>query len=458
MDYSDFLEGKISTAKPVGFEPTRPINPMAFPFQRDMIAWSLRRGRSAEFADCGLGKSLCELEWASHVLDYTNSTVLVLTPLAVAKQMSREAEKFRIDRVNVCRTADQAKSGMINVLNYERLGGLDPSMFGGIVLDESSILKAFEGSTRKQVTDFARRIPFRLAATATPAPNDLIELTNHSEFLDVLSGKEVIAQFFTQDGNTTQKYRLKKHAVTPFWRWLSSWSVAIRKPSDLGYDDTGFVLPELRIHETIVESGVPSGRLFASDVQSLQERRETRRASLSQRADATADLVNKRSYDPWILWCDLNAEADALRDRLPDAVEVRGSDPVELKEERFEAFASGEIGTLITKPSIAGFGLNWQHCNNMAFVGSSDSYEQQYQAIRRCYRFGQKRPVNVHFVYSDAEGTVVENVRRKERQASEMFDEIVKHMAGFSIGQQRRNHVDYVPTVPMSLPAFMEMA
>lgn len=457
MRYAEFVASKIATAEPVGFDPTMPINNKAFGFQRAIIEWSLRRGRAAEFADCGLGKSLCELEWGWHVLHKTNKAVLMLTPLAVAKQMSREAEKFGIEAVNVCRTPADVRPKMINVLNYERLGGLTPDQFSGIILDESSVLKAFEGATRKLITEFAKSIPYRLAASATPAPNDLVELTNHSEFLDVLTGKEMIAQFFTQDGNTTQKYRLKKHAVTPFWKWLASWSVAIRKPSDLGFDDAGFVLPELRIHEHIVESSAPRGMLFATDSQSLQERRESRRASLPQRCDKAAELQAGLPDESWLFWVDLNAEADALRERMPHAVEVRGSDPVELKEERFEAFASGEIKTLLTKSSIAGFGLNWQHCANMAFVGLSDSYEQQYQAIRRCYRFGQTRPVNAHFVYSEAEGAVVENVRRKERQAAEMFDEIVSHMAGFSIGQQRRNHVDYLPTVPMSLPNWMEM-
>lgn len=454
--YADFLRTKDNSAPPAGFDPRMPINPKLFGFQSDIVRWAIGRGRSANFLDCGLGKSAIELEYGRHIAGHTGKPTLMLTPLAVAKQMGREAAKFGVE-INVCRTADDVRSDApINVINYERMAGLDPADFGGIVLDESSILKSYEGSTRKAITDFARSIPFRLAATATPAPNDMEELGTHAEFLDAMSRKEMLAQFFTQDGNNASKFRLKGHATRPFWKWLASWAVAMRRPSDLGHDDAGFVLPELRIHETQVPSPAGSGRLFAADSLTLQERREARRASLPQRADATASLVERGPNEPWILWCDLNAEADELRDRIPDAVEVRGSEPAEAKEEKLEAFSAGQIRVLVTKPTIAGFGLNWQHCRLMAFCGLSDSYEQQYQAIRRCWRFGQKSAVDVHFVSSEAEGAVADNVRRKERQAAEMFDQLVAHMGEFSIGRQCRDHADYAPSVPMRIPSWLE--
>lgn len=456
ISYDAFLATKNNSAESVGFEPTADINPKLFGYQSDIVRWALGRGRAANFLDCGLGKSAIELEWGRHVSAHTSKPTLMLTPLAVAKQMGREAAKFGVP-INVCRTAaDVDQDCPINVINYERMPGLSAESFGGIVLDESSILKSYEGSTRKAITEFARSIPYRLAATATPAPNDLIELTNHSEFLDVASGKEVIARFFKQDGNSVLAYRLKKHATTAFWQWLASWSVAMRRPSDLGYDDAGFVLPELRIHNVQVQSLPPPGTLFAVAAQSLHERRAARKGSLEQRANATSDLVEKGPYESWILWCDLNDEADALTDRIPDAVEVRGSESAEAKEEKLEAFSAGKIRVLVTKPTIAGFGLNWQHCHHMAFCGLSDSYEQQYQAIRRCWRFGQTKPVEVYFVSSESEGAVVDNVRRKERQAAEMFDQIVAHMSRFSIGRQHRDHADYTPSIPMILPAWLE--
>jgi len=453
--YEDFLRTKDNSAAPAGFAPAGEINPRRVGFQRDVVRWGLGRGRAAAFLDCGLGKSAIELEWGRQVAEHVGKPVLMLTPLAVAKQMGREAEKFGVP-IKVCRTAADVTGDAINVLNYERMAGLDPSDFGGIVLDESSILKSYEGSTRKLITDFARTIPYRLAATATPAPNDMEELGTHAEFTDAMTRKEMLAQFFTQDGNIASKFRLKGHAVRPFWRWMASWAVAMRRPSDLGHDDAGFILPELRIHDVQVSSPLAAGTLFAVDSLSLQERRDARRNSLDARADATAGLVEAAPGVPWLLWCDLNAEAEALTDRIADAVEVRGSEPAEAKEEKLEAFSAGEIRVLVTKPTIAGFGLNWQHCSNMAFCGLSDSYEQQYQAIRRCWRFGQRRPVDVYFVSSEAEGAVVDNVRRKERQAAEMFNQIVAHMGEFSIGRQRRDHADYAPSMPMILPSWLE--
>lgn len=452
--YAEFLASKRTTSTPAGFEPSRPINPMAKPFQRKIIDWSLRRGRSAVFAGCGLGKSLIELEYASHVAGHTDGNVLLLTPLAVGPQMVREGEKFGIEARTAKCQAD-VRPG-ITVANYERLHHFDREKFAGLVGDEASILKAYEGSTRKQVTEFASVIPYRLAATATPAPNDLIELTNQAEFLDVMAGKEIIALYFTQDGNTTHKWRLKGHAHAPFWRWLSSWSVAIRKPSDIGESDEGYDLPPLNIHPVVVDSAPLPGYLFSSEAKGLAELRSARRASMRDRVAICAELANATT-EPFLAWCDLNAESEALARAIPDAVEVRGSDSMEEKEAALTGFAEGRIRCLVSKPSIAGYGLNLQCCHRMAFVGLSYSWESYYQAVRRCWRFGQTNPVEVHVITSEAEGPVVDAIRRKETQADEMFAEIVRHMDGLSLGRSGRDEMDYSPGVDMRIPEWMEV-
>jgi DNA modification methylase len=423
--YAAFLASKRIVSDPVGFGIDRSdIHPTLFPFQQDIVKWAVRRGRSAIFADCGLGKTLMQLEWARHVHEHTGGNVLILAPLAVAAQTAREGAKIGVE-VTVCRDDDDVQPG-INITNYERLHRFVPE-FAGIVLDESSILKSFDGSTRKQIKDFASGIFYRLACTATPAPNDLIELTNHAEFLNVMGGKEIIALFFTQDGNTTHKWRLKGHAKEDFWKWMASWSVAIRRPSDLGYDDGDFRLPPMTMHQSVVTVHNTQSTLFPMEALTLKERQRARRESIDDRVRATADLVNA-SDEQWVVWCDLNAESEALTKSIPGAVEVRGSDTPEHKEQAILGFADRSIRVLVTKPTIAGFGVNWQNCARMAFVGLSDSYEQHYQATRRCWRFGQKRPVEVHVITAETEGAVVSNIQRKERQADHMMEEIVKHM------------------------------
>ena len=440
-NYETFLESKRAVVASVGFDPEIEINPKLFPFQRAIVRWALRRGRAAIFADCGLGKSPMQLEWARHVYAHAGRPVLILAPLAVAQQTAREGEKFGI-QVTVCESSEDVRDG-INITNYEKLHRFNPKHFGGIVLDESSILKAFDGKTRKQITDFVEEILYRLACTATPAPNDLIELTNHAEFLDVMSGKEIIALYFTQDGNTTHQWRLKGHARKDFWKWMAEWTVAVRKPSDLGFPDDGFTLPPLNMHQTTVaQREALEGQLFAMEAQTLQERRGARRATLGDRVSECASLVNA-SAEPWIVWCDLNAESQALAKAIPGSVEVTGSDTAEHKEKSMLGFSRGEFRVLISKPSICGFGMNWQHCNNMAFVGLSDSYEAMYQAIRRCWRFGQTKAVNCHVITADTEGAVVRNIQRKEKQAMEMFENIVREMNGLQLGAQARNEMTY---------------
>lgn len=439
--YRDFLAGKRVDVAPSGFEvDASALNPALFPFQRDIVQWALRRGKSAIFADCGLGKTPMQLEWANQIVDHTGGDVLILAPLAVSQQTVREGQKFGIP-VNICRSQVDVQPG-INITNYEMLDHFTATAFAGLVMDESSLLKAYEGVFRKKITAFAHAIPYRLAATATPAPNDLIEITNHAEFLEIMGGKEIIALFFTQDGNTTHNWRLKGHAKEDFWRWMASWSVALRSPSDLGYDDADFVLPPLQLHQVTVDGEAPEGMLFPVEALSLLERRQARRDSLEERVEACAARVNGNA-EPWIVWCNLNSEGDALTKAIPGAVQVTGSDSLEVKEQRMIDFTEGRIRVLVTKPTIAGHGMNWQHCAHMAFVGLSDSWEQYYQAIRRCWRFGQTRPVDVYVITAETEGAVVKNIERKEAQATVMMENIVRHMAGLSMVQAKRGEMNY---------------
>lgn len=444
MTYDEFVNSKRAIVPPSGFDvDAKCINEQLFPFQRDIVRWALRRGKAAIFADCGLGKTPMQLEWASHVCERTGGDVLILAPLAVAQQTKREGDKFGIP-VNVARTANQLQPG-INIANYERIGHFDPSIFSGIILDESSILKAQFGLMRKEITDFAKTIPYRLAASATPAPNDLVELINHAEFFGIMTEAEIKALFFTQDGNSSNKFRLKRYAEDDFWRWMASWSVAMRKPSDLGYSDDGFVLPPCTIHQHTVDlDAFQTGMLFAVEAVGLDEQRKARRASLGDRVAVAAEMVNASS-DPWLVWCDLNDESSALAKAIPDAIEVVGSDTPEHKEDAMLGFSEGRYRVIITKASIAGFGMNWQHCANVAFVGLSHSYEQYYQAVRRSWRFGQKRAVNVHVITSVADGSIVTNIERKEAQAMDMFDRIVQHMSVNTdlVGSQNKEEMNY---------------
>lgn len=410
------------------------ISALLFPWQREVTAWALKRGRAAIFAGTGLGKTAMQMEWARHVASL-GRPVLILAPLAVSAQTAREGDKFGVD-VTVCREAGDVRPG-VNVTNYERLDRFDPATFDGLVLDESSILKAMQGATRKALTEFGAGIPMRLACTATPAPNDWVELGTHAEFLNVMNQKQMLALFFTQDGNTTTNWRLKGHARREFWRWLASWAVAFRSPADLGHDDEGFILPPLNVEQATVD--VPHDAvetLFSVEAQSLQERQAARRGSVDERAEMVAERVNA-DREPWVVWCALNAESEALARLIPDAVEVRGSDTPEHKEQAMLGFSDGCYRVIISKPSICGFGMNWQHCARVAFVGLSDSWEQYHQAIRRCWRFGQTRPVEVIVVTAETEGAVVRNIERKEKQAMEMMGEVARHAGRGALTGQR---------------------
>lgn len=418
--YADFLEQKPSRAGDAGFLAT--VDGALYPFQREVTEFALRKGRAAIFADCGLGKTPMQLEWARQVCEHTGGDVLILAPLAVAAQTVREGAKFGIEAVRAREASDIAR---ITVTNYERLGRFADHGWAGVVLDESSILKSFDGSTRAALTEWAEHVPYRLCATATPSPNDYEELGGHAEFLGVLNRRQMLAEFFINDGLSAAHWRLKGHAQHLYWQWVRSWAAALRAPSDLGYPDDGFALSPLNVNVVSIDAdAVAEDRLFPVPVSTLAERRQARRESLPQRVAHAVELVN--AYDgPCVVWCDLNDESDALAKAIPDAVEVRGSNTPDEKEERLLAFTNGDARVIVTKPRIGGWGLNWQHCHRMIFVGLSDSYESYYQAVRRCWRFGQIEPVEVTIIASNREQTVLENVRRKEEQARIMFEQLV---------------------------------
>lgn len=428
MKYEDFLASKRRAPIVRGVDADGMADGHLFPHQRDLVRWALARGRAAIFAATGLGKSRMQMTWAREVHDRAGVDVLVLAPLAVAAQTVAEAETVGIAARVVRDGADVAPG--ISVTNYDRLHRFDPSRFGAVVLDESSIIKSFSSGTLADLLAAFGATRFRLACTATPSPNDYTELGTHAEFLGVCTRAEMLAEYFCHDGGETQTWRLKGHARAAFWRWVSTWGALVRAPSDLGYSDDGYALPGLSIaHHRVAADHAQAhsvGMLFADHARTLSERRLARKGSTDARVRECAELVNA-SEDQWIVWCELNAEGDALTGAIPGAVQVAGSDTPEDKETRLLAFARGGTRVLVTKPKIAGWGMNFQACARMAFVGVNDSFESQYQAIRRCYRFGQTRPVEVHIFSSELEGEVSRNLERKAREAEAMGEELAAH-------------------------------
>lgn len=422
MDYHDFLAAKSRMAAARGFDADLSGSAL-FPFQRAAVEWALRMGRAALFEDTGLGKTAQQLVWAQHVVEHTGRPVLILAPLAVAAQTEREARKFGVPDARGVRSAADVRPG-INITNYERLHLFDSSVFSGVVLDESSILKNYTGATRRALTEAFARTPFRLACTATPAPNDHLELGNHAEFLGVMSSHQMIARWFVNDSGEAGKYRLKGHAVRAYWDWVTSWARCVGVPSDLGdYDDSGYLLPELRIHRHSVAveqtEGRADGELFRALTLTATTLHAERRRTAGARARAVADLVAAEPAEPWLVWVESNYDADAVLAVLPDAVDVRGSMDPDEKARRLLAF--GDVGgVMVTKAGIAGMGLNWQHCARVAFNGLGFSYEALYQAIRRCWRFGQTRPVEVHAVVASTESAVWSILDRKADDHEEM--------------------------------------
>ena len=475
--YQDFLQLKTQSGADRGFDPVF-MPPALFDFQQSLVEWAVRRGRAAIFADCGLGKTAMQLTWAQNVAQYTDRPVLILTPLAVAAQTIREGEKFGIE---CARSSDGAINSRIVITNYERLEHFNPADFAGVVCDESSILKSFAGSTRKALVRFMAKTPYRLLCTATAAPNDYTELGNSSEALGELSYSDMLRRFFAQLDDKGQKreehqqrmaeemvsananyykklafrvsqtigqWRLKHHAREHFWRWVASWARACRMPSDLGFPDDSYILPELIERDHIIAPNTPpEGMLFCVPAFGLAEEREERKRTLIERCDLAAQLV--RHDQPAVIWCHTNAEGDRLESIIPDSGQIAGRTPDDRKIELYEAFASGELRVLIIKPKIGAWGLNWQHCAHVVTF-ASHSYEQYYQSIRRCWRFGQQRPVQVDVIATEGEARVLGNMRAKARRVDLMFEELVQQMNS-ALRVERPNEYTITPKVPQWL-------
>jgi DNA modification methylase len=424
MTYDDFIDSKVKTAQAAGFEPLPILAPL-FDWQKSVVRWAVRQGRAALFEDCGLGKTLQQLEWARQVAEHTQSPVLILTPLAVAHQTAGEGKKFGISATVVYSQSDVSDSGIF-ITNYEKLEHFDPQCFAGVVLDESSILKNFTGKTRIMLTQAFRNTPYRLCCTATPSPNDYTEFGQHADFLGVCSPAQMLATFFINDTFNTGDWRLKGHAEGEFWKWLASWAACVSKPSDLGFSDEGYILPRLNMVSEIVdvdERDDSGEELFRHATMSATTMHKEMRLTSEARSQRVADLVRSNN-EPWIVWCNTNDEADHLIRLIPEAIEVRGSDKPKEKERRIDLFTNGEARVIISKPSICGLGLNWQHCRNIAFVGLSYSFEDFYQALRRSYRFGQTKEVNAYVIQAKTEGAITQTINRKIQQHKTMQEKM----------------------------------
>ncbi len=459
MSYAAFLESK----RPRALERGIVVDDVAshlFAFQAECVRFALRIGSSGLFLDTGLGKTLCELEWAEHARQATNGWALIHTPLAVAHQFAAEGARFGYN-VRVIRDQSEAREG-INVCNYDRLDKLQPDAFGAVALDESGILKNFAGKTSRDLIAAYAGHRFRLSATATPAPNDHMELGQHSQFCGIMSSSEMLSRFFINDTATaSQSWRLKRHGVTAFWDWMASWCRMAAMPSDLGDSDEGFTLPPMQVHRHSVESKLkaPEGDLFALDVVSATSMHDVKRQTVGERATIAAGLATSDA-EPWVVWVDTDYEADAVLERLrgtAGVVEVRGSMSIEAKESALDAFADGSARVLVTKPSICGFGLNWQHCARTVFVGRTFSYEAWYQAVRRFWRFGQKREVQVHIAIAQGEESIGSVIDRKADDHESMKIAMRAAMLR-NMGRTSQTRVPYSPTHQGSLPSWLSAA
>lgn len=463
--YAEFIDRKSLTAPIVGIEHPRPMPDAMKRFQSDLTQWSLRRGRAALFEGTGLGKTVQQLAWADEIVKDTRGQVLILAPLGVTDQTIGEAAKFNIDGIAYAHSQEDASSPIV-ISNYERMGRFDMERFDGIVLDESSIIKSHDSKTRKHLIEACERVPYKLCCTATPAPNDWIEIGNHAEFLGVMTEKEMLSMFFVHDGSVRagggSEWRLKGHAKSAFWEWMSSWAAMIRSPADLGYDEPGYILPPLYKHQVTVPveyAPAPFGTLFPMEAATLSERIAARRNSIAPRIDAVMKIIPQKPSAPQLIWCGLNDEQDALEEAIGSGyVSICGSDKPEEKIERCKRWLSGQFPIMISKPSIFGYGMNFQHCADMTFVGLNDSFEQLFQAIRRCWRFGQTRPVNVHLIASELEGAVVKNLEAKERDFDVMTAAMAEQMRDFTmreVRQGRRQHSTYNAVKTMEIPAWL---
>lgn len=446
MSYQSFIASKSFRPHSCGFD-AQITDSNLFDYQRDIVKWAIKKGRAAIFADTGLGKTRMQVTWADKISKKENGKILILAPLAVKEQTIAEAESIGI---HIGQGFD------IHIQNYEQLHNIDTDQYIGVVLDESSILKGIDSKTRQLVSEKFKHTPYRLSCTATPSPNDFMELGTQSEFLGVMSQVEMLAMFFIHDGSDTSKWRLKGHGKKRFFEWLATWAVFISKPSDLGYNDAGHELPELVFHEHIIDSGITEG-LFAPVASGLLERNKARKDTVDARVEEAATIANG-TKGQCIIWCHLNDESEKLTSMIEGAVEVTGADDPDYKSKTMLGFASGKVKKLVSKPKIAGFGMNWQSCNTMIFVGLSDSWEQFYQAVRRCWRYGQRKPVHVHIVSADIEGAVLDNIKRKESQNAQLKKEMIaimrdRTLAELQVASIKKKH-EYKPDKKMERPSW----
>lgn len=460
MTYEDFLKNKELKSIKAGFDvPNEWLSDKLFPFQRDIVRWALKKGKAAILTGCGTGKTFMLLMWAWCVHKKTNGNVLIVAPLSVVKQTAREAKKFDICTVNICREQEDVKDG-INIANYEIVEKFNAEDFVAVVLDESSILKSFTSKTTADFTQRFHRTPYKLLCTATIAPNDFTEIGTSAEFLGIMSRTEMLATYFVHDGGKTSDWRLKKAGVNKFWEWFATWAIYFNSPSDLGYEIKGYDLPELTIETVLTESKVNDYEMFVKVAETLQERREARKESMEDRTDKALALTQSDNSQ-WLLWVDYNDESEMLRKKIPDCVEIKGSDDPETKAQASIDFANGDIRCLVSKPSIFGFGSNFQGCHNEIFCGLSDSYERFYQAVRRCWRFGQTREVKVYIILSEKEVSILENIKKKQAQMDEMqrnMTALMKDVTLSEIQHTTRITTNYKPEKDFVLPEFLKGA
>lgn len=458
MNYLDFIKSKSLMAPPCGLDADFDLNPVLFPFQSAIVKYALRRGRILLGEGCGMGKTIQQLEFCQQIINSTGGTALILAPLAVAPQTINENAQFGYI-VHLCRSQSDVVKNAINITNYEMLDHFDASEFNCIVLDEGSIIKNFTGKIRNQCIEMFRETDFRMIATATPCPNDYMELGNHAEFLGIMSRTEMLATFFVHDGGETSQWRLKGHAEEEFWRWLASWSVCIRKPSDIGFSDDGYDLPPLNIHKHILPVDRTSGEfLFSMPAKTLNEQRAEKRSGMSDRVAKAKSIIQEKGGS-WVIWGELNPECDELEKAIDDAVQVAGCDPMEYKEKTLNQFSDGGIDRLVTKLKIAGFGLNWQRHHQMIVSSITHSHEQLHQGICRMYRFGQLHPVDVHIILTEMETEILENLMRKQKQSDEMADQMVLHMSDamkVNLGSAPRTQDTYNPQITMEVPPWIK--
>ena len=458
MEYSRLLELKKEKILYSGFDISlEELNPKLFDFQKQIVKWALRKGRCALFEDTGLGKTIQQLEFAYQVNKHINQPILILAPLAVSKQTKEEGLKFGYE-VNLCEKREDVING-INITNYEKLHKFDGIEWGGVILDESSILKSFTGKTTQDMIDRFRDTPYKLCCTATPSPNDFVEIGTHSEFLNIMRRNEMLSMYFINDCSHGEGWRLKGHSKEKFFEWIATWGMMISNPEDIGFNGDDYKLPKLNIINDIINVKEDEDLLFGYKLaETLQERREARKESIDYRIDEVKKIINENKFDKVLIWCNYNDESERLKKEIHNSYEIKGSDTPEHKEYGLLGFAKNDVNILISKPSICGFGMNWQNCNNIIFCGISDSFEQFYQAIRRCWRFGQKKEVNVYIVIGAKEENILNNIIKKQENHDMVRDKMIRKMSKVLTSEIRNIEYkgdNYDPKIKMEIPGWL---